>query len=340
MHHLLSCSTYSRTLFAGRRLRRRSMTLLTVGSLVALVACDTHPLTPASRVISTGAGVSTLIPSSGTWTALSPMPTARFGLVAASLNGLVYAIGGSHRVFDFHSIGFFGVTSVEAYNPVTDTWRAVAPLPLSRVYANGAGVIGGRIYVTGGAGCDSPIGNCRETSTLYIFDPAAGPMGTWTAGPQMPFIIEGGTAGVINNQLYVLAGWSIGAPRNYLLRFDPVSNAWTQLAPSPSGHTFGASTTLNGKFYAFGGEGTGHALDIYDPATNTWTSKTMPVGYQHHTAVEIGGILYLTGGSQFIGGVCCVQNIVMAYDPQDDFWTTPAPVVLAGGPYVGSTDTP
>ena len=70
----------------------------------------------------------------------------------------------------------------------------------------------------------------------------------------MPAGIEGGTSGAIDDRLYVLAGWSVGAPRNYLFRFDPATSTWTELTGSPRGHTFGVSTVLGGKFYATGGE--------------------------------------------------------------------------------------
>ncbi len=70
-----------------------------------------------------------------------------------------------------------------------------------------------------------------------------------------------------------------------------------------------------GKFYATGGEQSSTALDIYDPATESWTSKTMPVGYQHHGAMAIDGRLYLVGGQQFVNGVFTSEKVVMAYDP-------------------------
>ena len=317
-----------------------------VMSLGLLVGCNenapTRP-TPLDRgdISDPGAKdiepeLSFLLQPSGPWTSLASMRTARHGLASTALGGLVYAMGGAYRSFDFHSIGFYGVVAVEVYNPATNTWTAAASLPVSRVYPNGSAAIRGRIYLPGGAGCDSPIGNCRETNTLFIFDPSVGALGTWTVGPPMPVIMEGGTSGAINDQLYVLAGWSVGAPRNFLFRFDPVSTLWTRLTDSPNGHTFGASAVVDGKLYASGGQGRPTALSIYDPASDSWTSKAMPVGYQHHAAVAIGNLLYLVGGQQIISGVWGSGNLVMAYDPQDDSWTTPAPVPAAGGPYSGN----
>jgi alpha-tubulin suppressor-like RCC1 family protein/PKD repeat protein len=286
----------------------------------------------ASTQVAYVVGASTVNPPDGVWTALSSMPTARVGLASATSGGRVYAIGGASRTFDFHSIGAYAVNAVDAYDPATNTWTSMAPLPFARVYPNGATSIDGRIYLPGGKGCD--ITSCREGSTLFIFDPSAGPQGAWSVGPPMPAVLTGGTSAAIGGQLYVLAGWSVGAPRNYLFRLDPLTGIWTQLTGSPRGHTFGASASVGGKLYAFGGEGAATALDIYDPDAG-WTSKTMPVGYQHHAAVTVGGLVYLVGGQQFINGVYVSTRTVMAYDPQTETWTTPVPVPSAHGPYAG-----
>jgi hypothetical protein len=52
------------------------------------------------------------------WTRRVQMPTARFGLVAANVNGIIYAIGGSAGG---------ALQKVEAYNPNTNTLVAWTP---------------------------------------------------------------------------------------------------------------------------------------------------------------------------------------------------------------------
>jgi N-acetylneuraminic acid mutarotase len=330
-----------------QRLLRTLLNTTGFAALLLAAGCSENPATletASSRgdtngtgVMTSGLGLSSVIPPTGSWTSLRPMPTARYGLASTALDGLVYAIGGAYLNIGFQGVGRWAVEAVEAYDPATDTWRTMAPLPPGgRVYPNGATVIGGRIYLSGGAGRDTP--SAGEYNTLFIFDPAIGPQGTWTVGPPMPHVMLGGTSGAIDDQLYVLAGWDNGY-RNYFLRYDPANLGWTELTGSPSGHTWGASAVIGGKFYASGGEGSLTPLDIYDPANNSWTSKTMPVGYQHHAAVAIGNILYLVGGNQFINGNYTGDNVVMAYDPQSDSWTTPAPVPAAGGPYAGNAGT-
>lgn len=104
-------------------------------------------------------------PSTETWRQLAPMPTGRYGLMAAAgTDGLIYAIGGSTK----HERA---LTKVEAYDPVGKRWHAVAPLPSGRW--QGAATTGkdGRIYVLGGYDADS-----LPTDTMMVFDPATN---TW-----------------------------------------------------------------------------------------------------------------------------------------------------------------
>ena len=56
-------------------------------------------------------------PSTQTWATRAPMPTPRSHFAAAAAGGYLYAIGG------------IGVGTVERYDPVADSWTAVAPSP-------------------------------------------------------------------------------------------------------------------------------------------------------------------------------------------------------------------
>ena len=71
----------------------------------------------------------------GTWRQVAPMPTARYCLAAAEVNGKLYAIGG---------IGGLGNT-VEEYNPATNTWHQVAPMLTAR-WPLAAAEVNGKLY--------------------------------------------------------------------------------------------------------------------------------------------------------------------------------------------------
>jgi kelch-like protein 8/kelch-like protein 20 len=70
-------------------------------------------------------------PTTNAWSTLTSLPTARFWLVGAAaacppaqVGTCLYAVGG------FSSTGTIG--TVEAYNPVTNAWSTLAPLPTAR----------------------------------------------------------------------------------------------------------------------------------------------------------------------------------------------------------------
>jgi hypothetical protein len=72
------------------------------------------------------------------------MPLARQELASAVLNGKLYVIGGYY-------LGFESTTSVQVYNPATDTWALAHPLPYV-VNHNSAAVAGGKLYSFGAGG--------------------------------------------------------------------------------------------------------------------------------------------------------------------------------------------
>jgi N-acetylneuraminic acid mutarotase len=80
----------------------------------------------------------------GTWVEKAPMPTNRATLAAATVNGVIYAIGGYNLAG-----GFTLMNANEAYDPATNTWATRAPMPTAR-YAIAAAASGGVVYVAGG----------------------------------------------------------------------------------------------------------------------------------------------------------------------------------------------
>lgn len=86
-------------------------------------------------------------PGTGMWKTLAPMPTARYGGAAVTVNGLLYVMGG----FDASGVG---LSTAEVYSPATDSWRTLSSMPTGSGYP-AAGVLGGMVYVVGGECCGS-----------------------------------------------------------------------------------------------------------------------------------------------------------------------------------------
>src|SRR4051794_6830358 len=70
------------------------------------------------------------------WIYETTMPAWRIGARTATVSSVVYVIGGGSR-------------TVNAYNPTSKVWSLKKPLP-EPLTPNGATVINGKIYVTGG----------------------------------------------------------------------------------------------------------------------------------------------------------------------------------------------
>ncbi|WP_240741615.1 NPCBM/NEW2 domain-containing protein [Deinococcus sp. KSM4-11] len=113
-------------------------------------------------------------PAAG-WTTAADMPHPRQHMGSVVLGGKIYAVGGQIH----HDANLTTENYVEAYDPATDRWTEVAPLPLARSHiANSTFVLEGRIVVAGGESAhDQPIAD------VSAYDPATN---TWTALTKLP----------------------------------------------------------------------------------------------------------------------------------------------------------
>lgn len=134
-----------------------------------------------------------LDPNAGTWGALASLPIDHGGGAAGAINNKLYVASGW---------GWFGGTTlmhnqVHAYDPVTNSWSAVASIPTARGGVAG-GVLGDHLLVAGGGVFGGPV--------LGTFEAYDATNDTWQTLPSMPVPI-GSTAGaVIGNTFYVVGG--------------------------------------------------------------------------------------------------------------------------------------
>ena len=100
------------------------------------------------------AGTREMPQSLGSWTTKAPMPTARWGLAAGVVNGILYAVGGDPN---------FGplLNTVEAYDTETDTWTAKSSMPTARSNL-ATRVVNGVLYAVGGENIDNMFLNTVE----------------------------------------------------------------------------------------------------------------------------------------------------------------------------------
>jgi hypothetical protein len=250
---------------------------------------------------------------SNTWVARKDMPSDRNDFAVATMpnasgQSVLYVMGG-------HRPGGGGVSQVNAYNVATNTWTWKAQMPVPVFNPNGAGVIGGRIYVSGGA-----VNFSNYSAALQVYDPAKN---VWIRKRDMPVGGAFGLTGVIDGKLYVLTGCT-DRPC-FFFRYDPATDQWTSLPIPAEPHISGVGGVIRNKLYVAGTSsfGDGANLEVYDPVTNQWTTQgRMPGNRDGGASAVMGDRLHVIGG--IIDGSETRTHIV--YDPAKNVWITKAPL--------------
>src|SRR5689334_19427858 len=88
-------------------------------------------------------------PAADKWTQKKPMPLPSHHVAFTTLNDKIYAFGG-FKLPENGPPAWDPIDNAWEYDPASDTWKALAPLPNKRGAASAA-VLNGKIYVTGGA---------------------------------------------------------------------------------------------------------------------------------------------------------------------------------------------
>jgi N-acetylneuraminic acid mutarotase len=192
------------------------------------------------------------------------MPTPRSMLGVAVLNGILYAVGGGACVTSDVPCATNSVATVEAYDPVTDTWTTKASMPTAR-QSLGTAVANGRLYAIGGHQTTDPFnsGTTNFLSTNEEYDPATD---SWTSKAPMPTPRYGPGVAALNGVLHAIGGDGQG-PRSVGTHeeFDPVANAWTVRQAMPTARFWAGVAVVNGKVFVVGGNGAFAIVEAYQP---------------------------------------------------------------------------
>jgi N-acetylneuraminic acid mutarotase len=267
----------------------------------------------------------------GGWTERTPMLLPRSEASVAELNGKIYFVGGypGARITS---------DSVQVYDTQTDSWELGPPLPLP-LHHTMAAVANGRLYVIGGEAGNPTAGQSVFQHGTYMLDEEAG---AWIPRAPMPTARSGGGAGVIDGKIYVAGG---RPPRGHdLAVYDPALDEWSVLPDVPTQRNHLGVAAIDGKLYVAGGRfggGVGSEmtdiLEIYDPATNSWSRGAPLLAPRAGVTVAVAnGCLYLIGGEGNDAHELGVFDLNERYDPWTDSWHPEAPLPLAMHGITGS----
>jgi N-acetylneuraminic acid mutarotase len=142
----------------------------------------------------------------------------------------------------------------------------------------------------------------------------------------MPNSGSDGITGVIGGKLHVLTSCSDEdncfpvSGDVFFYRYDPPTDGWTVLPRPPSAHRAGAGGVVGGRFYVAGGSFNPTQLDVYDPATNRWITKSPAPDDLGIVPLTLRAKLYVSGAGN-----------TRVYDPATDAWTSKAPMPPRSG---------
>ena len=214
---------------------------------------------------------------------LPPMPTPRSAVGLATVEGKIYAIGGTN------SWKGGSVDTNEMYDPQTGMWTNKTAMPTKRSYFAIA-VYENKIFCMGGLN-----GNFSNTEASWgegcaaneVYDPATD---TWETKVQLPIARWKLQANVVNGIIYLIGGEPNGTLNQ---AYDPSSDTWItktpiqyynpgQFPPTVTVTTIGASAVVDDKIYWVGNvqtyqsSSTTAVILIYNPQNNSWGKLTSP----------------------------------------------------------------
>lgn len=133
-----------------------------------------------------------------------------------------------------------------AYNPATNTWRRLAPFPVSGLAALGAAAWNGHELLVAGAG--------KNARSAYAYDPATN---RWRRLASLPTGRVGASAVWTGTQLLLWGGQKLGGSSNLNdgLAYDPSTDHWSSIPQAPLRARSGSAVTWTGRsLLVWGGE--------------------------------------------------------------------------------------
>ena len=253
----------------------------------------------------TGRVVEAYDPASDTWTTKATLPEGRFNVAAAAFDEVIYLFGGADVAGNV-------VDTVDRYNPATDTWEAaVATLPQPAAGVAVA-VHEDRMYLFGGSRSSQmfvPAENYYDSA--YAFDPETL---TFEELPAMPVARNMATAGVIDDEIFVIGGMkSPGATANQCYRPQhrpTTTQRWVLRAemPLPHGGHVGVTirTMRTTAIFILGGANTADIYTYVYPGDYWVKAKSLPAP-RNMAFVALAKAspesIYLIGGADHTGSV-------------------------------------
>ncbi|CAE8599104.1 unnamed protein product [Polarella glacialis] len=226
--------------------------------------------------------------TSGLWTTMPPMPTARRWCGAAALRGMVYVVGG-------HLEGEVS-DAVERYNVSAGMWEVMPALPTARE-ACAVAVSGGRLYVLGGSRNEEAL---LASERFYPDELGFSDGPEWEKLSDMPAARDACCVATVGGRIFVLGGRD---GTRFLASGDVLQvsqGSWSPLPPMSTAR-LGSSAVAFGtnQIFVFGGHGeSGEALasvERFDASLYIW-EQIVPLPTARLGCLALCGSVAATSG--------------------------------------------
>jgi len=227
--------------------------------------------------------------------------------------------------------------NIETVRAAEDSWTTLTEMPTARS-GLGVAVVDGKIYAIGG----HPLGGVT-TDINKEYDPA---MDKWISKKSMPGPLAWFGIAVYQNEIYVIGGaWFLsGSEKNSVWVYNPATDIWnTSKTSMPTARGGIEANVVDGKIYVIGGtnsDGITNVTEVYDPATDTWATKTpIPTPVYSYASAVVDDKIYIIGGLTQTANSTLQSRIDLnqIYDPKTDTWSLGMPIPNTNGANAGAT---
>ncbi len=231
-------------------------------------------------------------PKKNQWIKLADIPKPTMNFALAAVNGKIYAIGGD----------LFKDTNRE-YNPLTNTWRILEPMPTARQHID-CGVFGNDIFIMGGLTSWKDITKKNEAYNVLS--------NSWSEKAAIPSLRNNAAVVSLDSLIYVIGG--AGTKENIwgdiltVETYNINSNKWVQKNDLPLLLFKPGAVVVNNEIIILGGQTIINGKDdcskkvfIYKTETDSWLETTpLPAKNVFFGCSSIGNKIYVIGGT--VGG--------------------------------------
>ena len=207
------------------------------------------------------------------------------------------------------------------------SWSPASSMTTARVAHTATRLANGKVLVAGGG-----AGLFASLASAELYDPASN---TWSSAGSMSIARSGHTATLLAGGKILVTGGASGRPATASAElYDPASNTWSSAGSLSTARYRHTATLLqdgsvlvaggNGGFF---GSGPTASAELYDPASNTWSSgQAMSTARDGLTASPLAdGTVLVAGGYTPTGPATSAE----LYDPASNTWTSAAGMTTA-----------